>query len=631
VSPQRAICGVDSSQLVGKGVEKNPHAGACEASTANGFRSFLLAYDDSGNLIQKGGTLFEYDPENHLVRVRVAHSNGASPPKLLAENVYDAAGQRVIHETRDDTTVYIDEIYEENKTHASRHVRAGPLLVATITTPLTAVRLVDEAPPALYGLEGAGSDGFQITMAGHWPWLLMSFTPFAAIGFFRTPGRRRRLRRCLATLAENASEMRQQPFKVALILLLVPVYLVTSVPQVLADTGTAGTGEYPPSEARYYYHSNHLGSVNLVTDDHGKVIERRDYKPYGDRFHWAGPHSGPRELPYTFNGHRFDDTTGLYYFGARHYDSEIGRFITADTQVPDPMNPKTLNRYAFAGGNPINYQDPTGHAWWDWILAIFVVVVLLVIGIVTAGIGFAAFAGAVSGAWVMLGVGGALAGATLLILGGAALGAGIMGIAYMANEGMDSFTWNGFAKSLAAGAIIGAAVGAALVALPYSLGFGLGFTGGWAVGLAADFLLGAALGGLAAAIGSGSAPDELLGVLLGEEMVTSMLKGGLFGLAVGLVLAVGLGAEAIHLAAVVTISALFTGEAIAEVAGGGTIPGTNISFGNMFGTDPNWFRNSPLKALGIPHWAFKGSWLGFGPNRSDGNLAPLLQTMPLAP
>ena len=46
---------------------------------------------------------------------------------------------------------------------------------------------------------------------------------------------------------------------------------------------------------------------------------------------------------------------------ARWYDSSIGRFISADTIVPDPANPQAYNRYAYVFNNPINYTDPDGH------------------------------------------------------------------------------------------------------------------------------------------------------------------------------------------------------------------------------------------------------------------------------
>ena len=60
-----------------------------------------------------------------------------------------------------------------------------------------------------------------------------------------------------------------------------------------------------------------------------------------------------------------DSTTGLYYYGARYYDPELGRFISADTIVQSPYNPQTLNRYSYCSNNPINYVDPSGHSWFS--------------------------------------------------------------------------------------------------------------------------------------------------------------------------------------------------------------------------------------------------------------------------
>jgi RHS repeat-associated protein len=54
----------------------------------------------------------------------------------------------------------------------------------------------------------------------------------------------------------------------------------------------------------------------------------------------------------------FDEETGLYYYNARYYDPELGRFNQADTIVPSAANPQTLNRYSYCGNNPLKYVDP---------------------------------------------------------------------------------------------------------------------------------------------------------------------------------------------------------------------------------------------------------------------------------
>jgi hypothetical protein len=47
--------------------------------------------------------------------------------------------------------------------------------------------------------------------------------------------------------------------------------------------------------------------------------------------------------------------------GARFYDPSLNRWISADTLVPDPNDPQSLNRYSWVGNNPLGYIDPSGH------------------------------------------------------------------------------------------------------------------------------------------------------------------------------------------------------------------------------------------------------------------------------
>ena len=52
---------------------------------------------------------------------------------------------------------------------------------------------------------------------------------------------------------------------------------------------------------------------------------------------------------------------GLYHYGARWYDSALGRFIQADSIVPGAGNPLAWDRYAYTLNNPVRYTDPSGH------------------------------------------------------------------------------------------------------------------------------------------------------------------------------------------------------------------------------------------------------------------------------
>ena len=51
----------------------------------------------------------------------------------------------------------------------------------------------------------------------------------------------------------------------------------------------------------------------------------------------------------------------LQYYNARYYDPELGQFLSPDTLVPDPGTLFDYNRYMYTRGNPMRYNDPTGH------------------------------------------------------------------------------------------------------------------------------------------------------------------------------------------------------------------------------------------------------------------------------
>ncbi|MCL6592245.1 MAG: hypothetical protein K6U80_20150, partial [Firmicutes bacterium] len=64
---------------------------------------------------------------------------------------------------------------------------------------------------------------------------------------------------------------------------------------------------------------------------------------------------------HAFTGKDWDADVGLYYFNARWYDPELGRFISQDTYPGTPDEPWTLNLYTYCYNNPLINTDPTGH------------------------------------------------------------------------------------------------------------------------------------------------------------------------------------------------------------------------------------------------------------------------------
>ena len=103
--------------------------------------------------------------------------------------------------------------------------------------------------------------------------------------------------------------------------------------------------------------ANQLGSATVTLDSTGNVQSELRYHPFGETRHSDGTTPTNRR----FTGQIQDEGTGLYYYNARYYDPSIGRFIQADTIVPEPGNPQSLNRYSYVLNNPLKYTDPTGH------------------------------------------------------------------------------------------------------------------------------------------------------------------------------------------------------------------------------------------------------------------------------
>ncbi len=65
-----------------------------------------------------------------------------------------------------------------------------------------------------------------------------------------------------------------------------------------------------------------------------------------------------------YTGQRNEIGLGLYDYNARYYDPLLGRFLSADSIVPSPANPQSLNRYSYVLNSPLRYTDPSGHAHW---------------------------------------------------------------------------------------------------------------------------------------------------------------------------------------------------------------------------------------------------------------------------
>jgi RHS repeat-associated protein len=125
------------------------------------------------------------------------------------------------------------------------------------------------------------------------------------------------------------------------------------------ETNSPLFGGSDSSKVGYYYHEDNLNSSSALSDSAHNQIEVNAYYPFG-RVQTANPQASFK-VSRQFTGQIKDDETGLYYFNARYYDPELGRFIQADDRIPDLSNPQSYNRYSYVMNNPLRYTDPSGH------------------------------------------------------------------------------------------------------------------------------------------------------------------------------------------------------------------------------------------------------------------------------
>ncbi len=117
-------------------------------------------------------------------------------------------------------------------------------------------------------------------------------------------------------------------------------------------------GEEVANECFKTYHFDYRGSTVAIIDECGYVTDTFKYDTYGKMI----SRTGTTEVIFGYNGRDgvVTETNGLIYMRARYYSPEMRRFINADIITGSISNAITLNRYAYANGNPVSNVDPFG-------------------------------------------------------------------------------------------------------------------------------------------------------------------------------------------------------------------------------------------------------------------------------
>ena len=354
-----------------------------------------IAYDRNGNMTAlPGGRTVTYDAEGRLVAV--GRDGGE-----IARYLYDYSGRRVAARTPEGTTFFFGAFDWRPATGTVvRYFGAGGRLLA--------------ASPV-------GDSGVFAMRARDVPPIVVAraIGGVAALGLFG-----------LALVVPGRTRIRRfgKPRRGTLALLALAVFLA-QLPPLPADAQCPDATTGPPPPGTFFYHSDHLGSPQLLTDDRGFLLERLVHRPYGAlaaAYDRTSAELDDSRSPYLFTGHRADDGTGLIFMGARYFDPGLGMFVSHD-----PAD-QFFSPYSYGNWNPLNGRDPNGASF-----LLFGLLIGFIIGAAIASIqatvngaspGQAAKAGAIGGA---IGAAGA---AVLGVVGGAvgAVGSPALSIAYSA-------------------------------------------------------------------------------------------------------------------------------------------------------------------------------------------------------
>ena len=111
----------------------------------------------------------------------------------------------------------------------------------------------------------------------------------------------------------------------------------------------------------YYYHNDHLGTPQRLSDESGNIAWSAGYTAFGNAT--VDPILSSIDNNLRFPGQYFDQETGLHYNYQRFYDPTSGRYTQVD---PISFFAGDVNLYRYVGNDLVNLIDPEGLSWIDW-------------------------------------------------------------------------------------------------------------------------------------------------------------------------------------------------------------------------------------------------------------------------
>ena len=289
---QRLVCGVDAAKNTGEFRESFKKCFGRAASAgdlltgeaSDQVKPFFASYDATGNLVSRGQTRYGYDPENRLLSVQ-----GGSGGRGIETNVYDANGkppdpQGRGRRDRDHRRPLRDRRRPRDEARQARHPARGHAREAG----------VPDAPRDSSGLRerrAADRDGARRRRRA----VLRHRAGVGRAARRRLPARPRprvgvlarrpppvplpplAYRKARLFFRGASRRLLRRPGSTGLIVVLAVV-----LAQALGARASGATSLPALKDGRFYYHSDHISSVQAISDQVGRVVRRQDYKPFGE-------------------------------------------------------------------------------------------------------------------------------------------------------------------------------------------------------------------------------------------------------------------------------------------------------------------------------------------------------------
>ncbi|PZN81555.1 MAG: hypothetical protein DM484_08290, partial [Candidatus Methylumidiphilus alinenensis] len=201
-----------------------------------------------------------------------------------------------------------------------------------------------------------------------------------------------------------------------------------------------------------YFHTDHLGSIDAVTDDNAFVLARYAFDPFGNR---TALYGSLNTINHGFTGHEQLPDVGLIHMNGRVYDPTLGRFLSADPQIQAPENLQDYNRYSYVLNNPLVFTDPSGYSWFSNFMKstvgkIITIAAVITISVLTYGATAPYFASLTGSAFAGGILGGAVSGLASGFVGGFMGSGGNLDVAFK------GALYGGIAGGIAGGITVGA-------------------------------------------------------------------------------------------------------------------------------------------------------------------------------